>query len=189
MLQEILYPKNGVEDGWSKTTTGEVIRPAHRKEGSVRYDANQLENKKLVELYHTHPLGSPYPSFGDLKALANNYLKGRIDVANFSYGVISSMGCFTMVISSEELFRSFAELITNLKDEEMSEWIEMRQYNVQGVDATVAKYIDFLKSTDSGLEIMFSPTKYNSDDSAYLGDWKAKSSNGKAEISDTNCNN
>lgn len=36
---------------------------------------------------------------------------------------------------------------------------------------------------------MFSPTKYDSDDSVYLGDRKAKSSNGKAEISDTDCNN
>lgn len=189
LLQDILAPKNGVEDGWSKTTTGEVMRPAHRKEGSVRYDTNQLGNKKLIELYHTHPLGAPYPSFADLKALANNYLKGRIDVANFSYGVISVMGCFTMVISSEDSFRTFAEHIINIEAKEMPEWVEMRQYNVQGIDATVAKYIDFLKSTVSGLEIIFSPTKYDNDDSAYLGDWKAKSSNGRAEISDTNCNN
>ena len=70
-----------------------------------------------------------------------------------------------------------------------SEWLEMRKRDVQGVDTTVAKYIDFLKSTASGLEIMFSPTKYDSDDSVSLGDWKAKSSNSKAEISDTNCNN
>ena len=99
------------------------------------------------------------------------------------------MGCFTMVISLEDSFRSFAEHIINIEAKEMPEWVEMRQYNVQGIDATVAKYIDFFKSTVSGLEIIFSPTKYDNDDSAYLGDWKAKSSNGRAEISDTNCNN
>lgn len=190
LLQEIIAPKNGVEDGWSKTTTGEVIRPAHRKEGSVKYDTNQLENKKLVELYHTHPLGAPYPSFADLKGLARNYLKGRIDVANFSYGVISAMGCFTIVISSEDSFRLFAENISNLqKDETTLEWENMRSTKAPSIDGTIAKYIDFLKAEVSGLEIMFSPTKYNSDDSVYLGDWKAKSSNGKAKISDTNCNN
>jgi hypothetical protein len=99
------------------------------------------------------------------------------------------MGCFTMVISSEDSFRTFAEQIVDKKAEEVKEWVDMRRCDVQGVDGTVAKYIDFLRSTDSGLEIMFSPTKYNSDDSVYLGDRKAKSSNGKVKISDINCNN
>lgn len=53
------------------------------------------------------------------------------------------MGCFTMVISSEDSFRTFAEHIINKKAEEMSEWLEMRKRDVQGVDATVAIYIDF----------------------------------------------
>lgn len=135
------YRTGDTENGWIKTTTKQYISPSERTAKSMKYP--DLTGKKITEEYHSHPTGSCIPSFADLKVLATRYKKGQIDVANFSYGVISSMGCFTMVITSEEAFKGFAEKI--LYDPKIKiAYNKMHEIeNTNGVDTAIAKFIAF----------------------------------------------
>lgn len=142
----------------------------------------------ITEQYHSHPAGASFPSWADLKVLATRYQRGQINAANFSYGVVSSMGCFTMVITSESAFSAFAQSVLDNDVDLRDSYGSMLKTKTNGVDSAVAKFIDFLKSSVSGLDVLFNEASYNSSGNARLGNWQAKDSNGSANISNYNCN-
>lgn len=43
--------------------------------------------------------------------MAFYYQRGNIDVDNYSFGVISGIGCLSIIITSEELFAVFADRV------------------------------------------------------------------------------
>lgn len=181
------YRTGDLEDGWIKTTTGEYIYPSERETDGASYAPESLTGKKIVEEYHNHPEGTCFPSYADLRTLAKRYRNGQIDMEDFSYGVVSSMGCFSLVISSEDAFKVFAERVWN--NELSGDYNKILGIdNIKGVDTAVAKFIDFLKKTVSGLDVLFNQTTYDSEGSARLTDWEAKNSDGSANISEYDCN-
>lgn len=111
-----------------------------------------------------------------------------MDVENFSFGVISSMGCFTLVVTSEESFKLFVSKV--LKGELEKEFRdEFDTKNSKSVNGTVANFIDFLRESVSGMEVLFNEASYNPDnDSMKLNNWKAKDSNGNLGLTDFDCN-
>lgn len=176
------------ENGWIKTTTGEYIYPSERYVTSMKYNPSDLIGKKITEQYHCHPsLGTFYPSMSDLKSLATRYKNGNIDVNNFTYGVISVGGCLSIMITSEEAFRSFADKVLN-GDEKLNRDYKL-MYNTKATsnEMAVAKFIDFLKLSISGLNVMFNEPSFDSDGTPSLGNWRAKDSGGNANLSNYNC--
>ncbi len=182
------YRVGDTENGWIKTTSDKYVYPTKKEAEHVGYAGTSLSGEKIVEQYHSHPAGGPYPSWADLKVLATRYQRGQIDVANFSYGVVSSMGCFTLVITSENAFKGFAEKVLN--DPKMKDKYDIMhgKKDINGVDAVIAKFIDYLKDSLSGLDVLWNNASYDSNSNATLGAWEAKNSNGNASISNYNCN-
>lgn len=182
------YRVGDTENGWIKTATGEYVYPTMKEAEHLGYAGTSLSGKKIAEQYHSHPAGAPFPSWADLKVLATRYQRGQIDVANFSYGVVSVMGCFTMVITSESAFSAFTKgVLNNPKLKEEYDLMHEKK-NTNGVDTAIAKFIDFLKASVSGLNVLFNEPSYGSNGNASLGNWQAKDSNGNASISNYNCN-
>lgn len=183
------YRAGDLEDGWIKTATGAYIAPARRTEGSLGYSASSLAGQKITEEYHTHPAGSCIPSFADLRVLARRCINEQIDMENFSYGVISCMGCFTLVVTSEEAFREFAESVLDITGVIENSYEKMLKIdNKKGVNTAIAKFIDFLKDSKSGLDVLFNESSYDSSGNAILNGWQAKDSNGTAGLSNYDCN-
>lgn len=182
------YRVGDTENGWIKTTTGDYIYPNMKEAEHLGYANTSLSGKMITEQYHSHPAGAPFPSWADLKVLATRYQRGQINAANFSYGVVSSMGCFTMVITSESAFSAFAQSVLDNDVDLRDSYGSMLKTKTNGVDSAVAKFIDFLKTSVSGLDVLFNEASYNSSGNARLGNWQAKDSNGSANISNYNCN-
>lgn len=181
------YRVGDMEYGCIKTAAEEYIYPT-RKVDALSYSPSALAGKKITEEYHNHPVGSCIPSWGDLRTMAKRYDNGQMDVENFSFGVISSMGCFTLVVTSEEAFKVFVQKVMN---EDLHDGFQkmLDVKNTRGVDSAVAKFIDFLKQEKSGLDVLFNDPIYDFNaDSFKLGNWKAKNSNGDMKIEDYNCN-
>lgn len=182
------YHVGDLENGWIKTAAGTYIAPAKRTVGSIGYSASTLAGQKITEEYHSHPSGSCIPSFADLRVLATRCKNGQIDMENFSFGVISAMGCFTMVVTSEEAFKEFAERMLN-DDMLKKSYDKMHaKINSNGVDTAIAKFIDFLKASVSGLNVLFNEPSYDNGGNATLNGWQAKDSNGAASLSNYDCN-
>ena len=191
-VQELLdkvsnYRAGDKEYGWVKTTDGSIIRPASVGEGRMNYDNSQLSNVKIVERYHNHPGGGgAFPSWADLKVLANDYKQGRIDVDNFLYGVVSEFGCLSLVITSEEAFNIFANKVRRDDERIKESFDKMKGIKNPDTDAMIGKYIDFLTNAISGLEVLYSPAE-ELNGSARLGVWEAKISNGNGGVKSNDC--
>lgn len=114
-----------LEDGWMKTKSGEYIYPDIQTDKSMNYSAKLTTGKIFVEQYHCHPVGqSCIPSPDDLQKMAFYYQTGRIDVPNYSYGVISDTGCISIIITSEEEYAIFAQAMYNKNEEKKTEqWL------------------------------------------------------------------
>lgn len=93
-----------------------------------------------------------------------------------------------MVITSESAFSAFTQNILNnpVFEELYNDMHKMP--NTNGVDTAIAKFIDFLRKTVSGLDVLFNEASYDSNGNARLDNWQAKDSNGSAKISNYNCN-
>ncbi len=189
LFSDVLNYRVGVtEYGWVKTTNGNILRPTSRKEGSMSYSPSALAGAKITERYHTHPGGgAPFPSWGDLIALSTDYKNGRIDVADFSYGVISIYGCFSIVITSENAFERFANKVLNTDAILAESWDKMLDKSNTNLDTCIGKYINFLTSSSSGLEVLFCPAEIRDDDSVTWGNWKSKTSNAVSGLLDNDC--
>lgn len=189
LFNEMLNSRAGdAENGWIKTSDGMYFAPSERSASSMKYDYAALKGKKIQEGYHSHPAGACYPSWADLRALCTWYKNGMIDVDAFSYGVVTGMGCLSLVITSETDFQTFVDGVLDGSVEKM--YNEMRGASMSnGVGEAVAKFIDFLKNAQAGINVLFNETVYDiEDDTMKLGNWTAKDSNGQAVISDYNCN-
>lgn len=182
------YHVGDLENGWIKTAAGTYIAPTKRTVESVGYSASTLTGQKITEEYHSHPSGSCIPSFADLRVLATRCKNGQIDMENFSFGVISAMGCFTMVVTSEEAFKEFAEKVLNDDMLEISYNNILAKANTKGVNTAIAKFIDFLRNSVSGLDVLFNEPSYDNSGNATLNGWQAKDSNGAASLSNYDCN-
>ncbi|MEL5892232.1 hypothetical protein AAE250_01845 [Bacteroides sp. GD17] len=190
LFQEVHNEQPGfLEDGWAKTTTGDYIYPSIRGESEMKYTSSDFAGKKIVEQYHSHPsTGACYPSMPDLKSLAARYQNGNIDVNNFTYGVISVYGCLSIIITSETAFRTFANKLMNDDVALNDAYQTMHSFHSTTSNMSVAKFIDFLKSSVSGLDVMFNEPSFDSNGTPRLGDWTAKNSDGSAHLSDYKCN-
>lgn len=189
LFNEVLNSRAGnAENGWIKTSDGMYFAPSERSASSMKYDYAALKGKKIQEGYHSHPAGACYPSWADLRALCTWYKNGMIDVDAFSYGVVTGMGCLSLVITSETDFQKFVDGV--LDGSVKRKYDNMRGASMSnGVGGAVAKFIDFLKNAQAGINVLFNETVYDiEDDTMKLGNWTAKDSNGQAVISDYNCN-
>lgn len=189
LFSDVLNYRVGVtEYGWVKTAKGNILRPTSRKEGSMSYSPSALAGAKITERYHTHPGGgAPFPSWEDLVALSTDYKNGRIDVDDFSYGVISIYGCFSIVVTSENAFEGFANKVLNTDIVLSKNWNTMLKKNNTDLNTCIGKYIDFLTSSSSGLEVLFCPVEIGDDDSVTWGNWKAKTGNAVSGLLDNDC--
>ena len=151
------------ENGWVRTSDGRIYTPAEKRQSRLKYNWSTMEGS-LTEWYHTHPMGAMLPNISDLRALAQQYRNGRItDVENFSYGVISSFGCASLVITSEDAFQKFAEKtkteegVKEIKDN----YIDVEQYYSGGNNYSLLKaYVIFLQKISSGLTFLFRTYDY-----------------------------
>ena len=66
-----------------------------------------------MEWYHSHPTGSMITSWADLKALAIRYQQGYVKSENFTYGIVSTFGCLSIMITSPVDFNAFATKVRN----------------------------------------------------------------------------
>ena len=181
-----------LENGWLKTSTGEYISPSSRTEKSLKYDYEQVTGKLLTEHYHCHPAvtgQSCITSLADLQKMAFYYQKGNIDVDNYSFGVISDIGCLSIIITSEDLFAIFADKVYNdnkTSDDEINNtWKDKIMSVTFGTpEESIGKLIRFFNSTNAGLSVMFrpmSPTNKNEN-------WGTKIVNENDQYSNKNCN-
>lgn len=164
------------ENGWVRTSDGRIYTPAEKRQSRLKYNWSTMEGS-LTEWYHTHPMGAMLPNISDLRALAQQYRNGRItDVENFSYGVISSYGCASLVITSEDAFKKFAEKI---KTEEGMK--EIDEFYMSYHQSTLLKYFDsylsmklyieFLSKSASGLHLIYRDYDYSN---TQWNDWTVK---------------
>ena len=181
------YRTGDNEYGWVKTADGSIIRPDSVGDGRMKYNSSQLSNVQIVERYHNHPGGGgAFPSWLDLIALAEDYKKGRIDVDNFLYGVVSEFGCLSLVVTSKEAFKIFANKVSS-EDEWIKESFDkMKRKENPDTDAMIGKYIDFLTNAMSGLEVLYSPAE-EVNGNAKLGIWGAKISDGNGGMKSNDC--
>ena len=121
--------------------------------------------------------------------MAFYYQKGNIDVDNYSFGVISDIGCLSIIITSEDLFAIFADKVYNdnkTSDDEINNtWKDKIMSVTFGTpEESIGKLIRFFNSTNAGLSVMFrpmSPTDKNKD-------WVTKIVNENDQYSNKNCN-
>lgn len=181
------YRTGDKEYGWVKTADGRIIRPANVEEERMKYNSSQLSDVQIVERYHNHPGGGgAFPSWFDLIALAEDYKKGRIDVDNFLYGVVSEFGCLSLVITSKDAFEEFANKVSSKDEEIESKYNDMRDKINSSIESMIGKYIDFLTNTVSGLEVLYSPAEVVNGN-AKLGIWGAKISDGNGGMENNDC--
>lgn len=182
------YHVGDTEEGWIKTDDGRYIYPSEKTVKELKYNPEDLAGITIVEQYHSHPTGSCIPSWADLKVLTTYYKKRRIDVNNFSYGVISSMGCTSLVIINETRFREFAERVLN--DAFLGVVYErtINAFGPKSVEGTIANLIKFLNSEQSGIHVLFNSSIYDLDtDRQELDQWWPKSIDGNGKLLSTPC--
>lgn len=182
-----------VENGWLKTKGGEYIAPDTQKAHSVSYSQDLVEGKTFVEQYHCHPTGTCIPSLSDLQTMAFYYQKGRIDVTDYSYGVVSTMGCVSIIITSEDDYKEFAGKVCNEEkqaEESLNDsWEELVAGKTAGTpEECIGKLIDFFNQEKAGLSVMFRPMIYDKEEPYKDKNWTAKGIGDSGECIDINCN-
>ncbi|WP_455666860.1 hypothetical protein [Phocaeicola sp.] len=173
---------NSLEQGFIRTSSGEIIYPGRQASGSILFKNEQLAGKEIIEWYHSHPTGSMITSPTDLKALAIRYQQGHIQSEDFTYGVVSEFGCLTLMISSPSDFDVFATKMRN--DELEGSWKDYVPFDDSGgVEKRIGQLLKFLQKNNSGLSLMYSPTIEGGNPI-----WKAKELDLNADMIDMNCN-
>ena len=182
-----------IEDGWLKTNTGEYISPSNRTGTSLSYDySGQVAGKLITEHYHCHPAitgQSCIRSLSDLQKMAFYYQRGNIDVDNYSFGVISGIGCLSIIITSEELFAVFADRVFDENrnaDEGIKDAWKDKVTDVKfgTAEESIGKLIRFLDSTEAGVSVMFRPmSPTNKSDN-----WTTKIVDKNDQYTNNNCN-
>ena len=164
------------EDGWIKDTNENIISPQTRNSNNVIYSSNQLNNRLLTECYHTQL--SPCLcslTYEELEELSTLYLNKKIDIDNFTYGIISSNGCFSFMITHQSNFHEFAQKI---KSKKLYEYSDFELMVTKCPDEAVLGYfIKFLRDTNSGLSILYAKRQNES-----LGAFKLITNDGNKVI-------
>lgn len=183
-----------LEDGWMKTKDGEYIYPDIQKEDAMNYSPNLTAGKIFVEQYHCHPAGqSCIPSLADLQKMALYYQTGRIDVPNYSYGVISDIGCISIVITSEEKYAMFAQAAYNT-EKKPEEWVSdnWKEYVINKAsgtpEASVGKLINFFNKSNAGLSAIFRTMSPENKGNHRNENWVAKDIDKSENYINANCN-
>ena len=168
---------NTVEQGFIQTSDGQTIFPNVQESGSAKFTNDQIAGKEIMEWYHSHPTGSMITSWADLKALAIRYQQGYVKSENFTYGVVSTFGCLSIMITSPADFNAFATKVRN--GELLDKWnYEVDTPGVRGgVDECIGGLLKFLDRNNSGLSVMFSS---NIDESNPTWNAQELASNGKS---------
>lgn len=184
--QTFPYRVGATEHGYIRTTSGEVIYPTTLTPTSVLYSSGDVANKSYLEWYHSHPTGAPITSLGDLKALSETYLKGRINSDDFTYGVIASYGCTIISINSKGDFKTFA---TNIKNGTYDVLFDnLVQNGIKGdFDQTLENLLLFFNQTNAGLSMLFRPMN-DWETGNHQGDWTPKELDSSNKITNSNCN-
>ena len=182
-----------IEDGWLKTNTDEYISPSNRTGTSLSYDySGQVAGKLITEHYHCHPAitgQSCITSLSDLQKMAFYYQRGNIDVDNYSFGVISGIGCLSIIITSEELFAVFADRVfdenRNADEGIKDAWKDkVTDVKFDTAEESIGKLIRFLDSTEAGVSVMFRPmSPTNKSDN-----WTTKIVDNNDQYTNNNCN-
>lgn len=183
------------EDGWMKTKDGVYISPVRKDDGSLNYDPLEMTGKVFVEQYHCHPAATGQgciPSSSDFTKMAFYYQRGRIDVANYSYGVISGAGCLSIIITSKEKFRIFAGNACNenkkTKEDFDIAWDRYVTNVVLGTpEASVGKLINFLNAMDAGVEVIFRAMSPDNKGNHNREHWSAKEVDANGNYINKNC--
>ena len=124
--------------------------------------------------------------------MAFYYQKGNIDVDNYSFGVISDIGCLSIIITSEDLFAIFADKVYNenkeSEDEINSAWANNITKITSGTpEASIGKLINFFNDVDAGVSVMFRPMSSDNTGNHQGENWIAKSVNENGEYTNKNC--
>lgn len=184
-----------LEDGWMKTKSGEYIYPDIQTDKSMNYSAKLTTGKIFVEQYHCHPVGqSCIPSPDDLQKMAFYYQTGRIDVPNYSYGVISDTGCISIIITSEEEYAIFAQAMYNKNEEKKTEqwlmdiWKECVTDIILGTtEGSVGKIINFFNRSNAGLSVIFRTMSSENKNKHQNENWTAKTLDKAGNYINENC--
>ena len=147
------------EEGWIKTNNNTYYSPSKKTATSLSYDWSGITEKNITEWYHSHPSGSPYPSFADLEVLCKKANDGYVvDYDNFTYGIISCTGCISFIITSPSIFKTFC---TNMSSSAKSN-IETAYTNlIMNTNQTMSMedrlfyLLFFLNVQNTGLSILY----------------------------------
>lgn len=124
--------------------------------------------------------------------MAYYYQKGNIDVENYSFGVISDVGCLSVIIVSEDLYSTFANKIYNTdkgSDKDiMDSWTECIINVTYGIpEESIGKIIIFFNQTNAGLSVMFRPMSPENKGNHTGEDWTAKTVNENGKYINKDC--
>ncbi|TWV15539.1 hypothetical protein FQ707_00680 [Bacteroidaceae bacterium HV4-6-C5C] len=175
-----------LEDGWMRNTAGELIKPKSATQNNLTYNSDDLKKTQITEDFHSHPSkkGAPTLSYDDVMSLMRMYNKGQLDVDNFTCGVITSTGCFVVVISDEEKFKNFAQIANDNKKQvdlstDMFLYSELDPEKANTAEKWANRFMDIMNRWNSGLSFIVAPSNSSS---TSLGDFKVHSK------SSSNCN-
>ena len=185
LLTDIQAGTAAKEDGWIKTQNGFEFVPNIKTNSSIKYDWKAITDKNIIEWFHSHPSGSIYPSFTDLKTLCNRVRAGYItDYESFVYGIVSCNGCLILRVESQTTFNVFCQAMNNATECELI--LERYKILYEETNKRISQkdmlhsLIRFLNDVQSGLSIVFND--YNDSMS-----WEIKNVDGDNLI-DVECN-
>jgi hypothetical protein len=157
------------EEGWMRNTKGEIIEPISASSDHLIYSNNDLKTAQITEDFHSHPSkrGIPTLSYDDVISLMKMYNKGELDVEYFTCGVISSTGCFVVLISDEAKFKNFAQ-IANDNDKQSELYTDFDLYpqlapeKANTAEKWANRFVDIMNRWSSGLSFIVAPSNSSS---------------------------
>ena len=118
------------------------------------FSETQLGGKIFTEWYHAQPQpGIGIPLLSDLVELYDFYNKGKTDVRNFTYGIISMYGCLSIMITDDR-FSSFVNAIKRGEMEEKYNKCIQAGYG-KSEKQRLGLFLKFLEDNDAGLALIF----------------------------------
>ena len=184
---------DGIEDGWAKTSENLILSPSHSSNGKCSFAGyhQDLANRgvKIQEQFHTHPTGGPIPSASDLANLSGTYVNGLIEPDNFVYGVLSQMGCTSLVISDVKKFETFKEEVLRNYENFKNQYNNIFAGATVNLLESITTLIKFLEERDSGLSVIFVETDRSTEViKINWEDFKPREINTNNELIIKNCN-
>ncbi|WP_458409073.1 hypothetical protein [Bacteroides congonensis] len=143
---------------WKDLRCTHYIKPTlYDGNGKRRLFREEDQNGKVFdEWYHLQPNpGIGIPLLEDLKELGVFYRKGRVNVSNFTYGIISMYGCLSLMITFET--GDFNLFAMNLEKGRLD--AKYNQCIQEGIGKSekqrIGLFIKFLDDNYSGLTVIY----------------------------------